>query len=143
MTGELNIMTDITSNQDYFYHIIEINNTNVFAGDEDYIINMPPAMGHNFKYNEMCFDIKISDDFTGNVSFTFSQVFEDSSSTQYDVPVSISQLHDIINITSQLNESNSGQTWKLLESSIKKLKIKFTQSAPGSGMIFLIIRASI
>ncbi len=143
MKDGLNNMTDITTNQDYFYHILEIDNSGVFAGDEDYIINMPPAMGHNFKYREMCFDVKISDDFSGNISFTFSQTFEDTLSNQYSIPVLISQLNEHTSAVTQLSESNTGQTWQLLESSIKQLKITLSQAAPGTGKIFLVIRGSI
>lgn len=136
-------MTDLTSNQDYFYNVVEIDNSAAYTGREDYVINMPQAVGLNFKYSEMCFDVKTTPDFSGNVAFTFNQSFTDTANNEYDIPALISQPHDIINTTGQLTEANLNQTWKLNETSIRKLKITFEQVTGGAGKIFLVIRATI
>lgn len=137
------IITNITTNEHYFYYVIEIDNSLTHLDQYRYIIEMPPAVGHNFRYNEMCFDVKTTDDFGGIVDFSFSQVFTDSENGVYEIPVVMTLPQDKSNFSSMLSAENNNQTWKMHETSMKKLFITFTQTMVGTGKIFLIIRGAI
>lgn len=135
-------MTDLTTNEDFIQHVIEVDNSLV-TEENIYCLNMPQAVGLNFRYADVCFDIKLSDDFTGNVNVFFYSVFNDSGENEHMLQANLSMLSDKSITTAQLNESNNEQTWKLLDTTISKLKFKINQVSPGQGKFFLILRASI
>lgn len=135
-------MTDLTTNEDYLFKVIEINNLLVHETTE-YYLSMPQTVGLNFRYSEIFIDIKTTPEFSGNITVSFENVFVDSDNIEQQLPAYLTSLADKSITAWQLSESNNEQTWKLLDTAIGKLKITLSQHSSGAGKFFFVIRGGI